>query len=425
MPPIDGSTPSESPKPESSAPWKKLLSWAIRILAAAAGVTYIVVALNWSDTVTLPAGYDLPGTVSEVGAASPSEPATYRLEAHDAQAGVYRLAMPQADGGEVFLEVLVTEVTDAPETPTFNPGVVTMLSGAKLPMLLAGLLLFGLILPLQTKRWQMLMHCRGITPSYGKTFRLVMVGMFFNICLPGSTGGDVVKAYYAARGTDQRASAVMSVIFDRVLGMLALILLGGLVGLTLLDDARLGRVIAAIWIGLAGLLSMGVIYFTPPIRRVLGVDMLLRNLPGKGMIAKIDAAATAYRGYAKTLLIGLGLSLIVHTLIVLSVAMAGWALGMTRPLQVLGAVLPIVMLTQAIPLFPMGLGVADAAAVQLLVEPGQATVNQVIGMMLLQRLFLVFYALCGSVVLIRGNYHLHHDDDIIEPGEPKAESSPG
>ena len=49
-----------------------------------------------------------------------------------------------------------------------------------------------------------------------------------NVELPGSTGGDVVKAWYAARqAPSRRTAAVMSVIVDRIVGLLALIMLGG------------------------------------------------------------------------------------------------------------------------------------------------------------------------------------------------------
>ena len=41
-------------------------------------------------------------------------------------------------------------------------------------------------------------------------------------------GGDLLKAYYASKQTTHRARAVYSVLIDRVIGMLGLILLGGI-----------------------------------------------------------------------------------------------------------------------------------------------------------------------------------------------------
>ena len=56
---------------------------------------------------------------------------------------------------------------------------------------------------------------------------MVLIKSANNSFMPGSTGGDVVKAYYAAKHTIWRTRAILSVLIDRALGLLALIVLGG------------------------------------------------------------------------------------------------------------------------------------------------------------------------------------------------------
>jgi len=73
----------------------------------------------------------------------------------------------------------------------------------------------------------MLLEAQDIHMGQGRAFVLNMVGSFYNSFMPGSTGGDLVKAYYAAKHTTHRTRAVMTVIIDRILGLLALIILGG------------------------------------------------------------------------------------------------------------------------------------------------------------------------------------------------------
>ena len=64
--------------------------------------------------------------------------------------------------------------------------------------------------------------------SLARTFVINMVGAFYNTFLPGSTGGDLLKAYYAAKQTTMhRTAPVMSVIIDRIIGLLALVMMGG------------------------------------------------------------------------------------------------------------------------------------------------------------------------------------------------------
>src|ERR1051326_133119 len=75
--------------------------------------------------------------------------------------------------------------------------------------------------------WHILLRILGIEMSRMRAFVINMVGAFYSTFMPGSTGGDVLKAYYAAKNTPFRTRAVMSVIVDRAIGLIALILLGG------------------------------------------------------------------------------------------------------------------------------------------------------------------------------------------------------
>ncbi len=398
---------------------RRHLGLVVRILLAAAGVTYIALNLEWSDRVLLPAGTMVDGSALTESVKAPV------LEQRD---GAYVVARPDVnDPGEVLENktFVVPEATvDAGEnSPSFQPSVVTMLREANLGLLLAGLGLWGLVFPLQTYRWWSLMRCQGLHTSMHRTFRLTMVGTFFNICMPGATGGDVMKAYYAAKGGSQRATAVVSVVIDRAVGLVALVILGGLVGLTRLDDPRVANMTGAVWLGLLALAVMAGVYFSP-VRRLVGFHLLLRALPGKDLLRKADRAAKAYGRSWGTVLVALLISILVHVLITLSISMAGYALGVEHDLGFMMATLPVVLLVQAVPLFPMGLGIADAAAVNLLVGPA-ASRTQVLGLMLVQRLYMIAYAMLGSIVLIRGDIRLQSGPTVgAELDTPDPDTGP-
>lgn len=60
-----------------------------------------------------------------------------------------------------------------------------------------------------------------------QSFKLTMIGNFFNMAIPGTVGGDIVKGIYLARNEEAykgRSSGI--VIIDRVIGLLALLLIG-------------------------------------------------------------------------------------------------------------------------------------------------------------------------------------------------------
>lgn len=94
------------------------------------------------------------------------------------------------------------------------------------PLALAGLLLFGVCLAICTVRWKLVLHAQGLELSWPKTINVFMIGTFFNAFLFGATGGDVVKSIYVARETGHKKTEAISTVFiDRVVGLVALVLL--------------------------------------------------------------------------------------------------------------------------------------------------------------------------------------------------------
>jgi len=98
-------------------------------------------------------------------------------------------------------------------------------------------LCFGLVLVCAAFRWQLLMKVQGISLSWFRVWQLVMIGMFYNLFLPGGTGGDLVKIFYAVREAPRSKSAVfLSVVVDRLTGMFALILVSSAVFLVFFKE---------------------------------------------------------------------------------------------------------------------------------------------------------------------------------------------
>ena len=76
-------------------------------------------------------------------------------------------------------------------------------------------------------RWQRIVAVTGGDMRLGRALSAFFVGAFYNCFLPSSVGGDVVRAWRARRDGLTLASAVNSVILDRIaalLGLLAVIL---------------------------------------------------------------------------------------------------------------------------------------------------------------------------------------------------------
>ena len=229
-----------------------------------------------------------------------------------------------------------------------------------------------------------------------------MAGLFFNLCMPGTTGGDVMKAYYAARSTDQRGDAVVSVMVDRVCGLLGLILLVGVVGLFSLHDPLISKLVIAMWAGFAALIVFGLLYTSPRLREKLKFKERLSWLPGVGLLKKVDGWVAAYRNHLGTLASAIALSMPMHLGLAGAMVLAGYALGIDQPLLYLLGTVPVVFLLWSLPISgPLGLGPLDYVAVQLIIGTSDSTTaQQAVVMFVAYRLYAVVMGLCGSAALI-------------------------
>ena len=75
-------------------------------------------------------------------------------------------------------------------------------------------------------RWNMILKTQEIILSLKETTQLFLIGQFFNSVMPGAVGGDVGKAIYAAKVTHSRKTeAVTSIVIDRTIGLISLLML--------------------------------------------------------------------------------------------------------------------------------------------------------------------------------------------------------
>ncbi|MEO0475147.1 MAG: lysylphosphatidylglycerol synthase transmembrane domain-containing protein, partial [Planctomycetota bacterium] len=294
-----------------------------------------------------------------------------------------------------------TELGTADDQPQFKPSFVTILGQADTTRLVFGGLLLIPVVLIATVRWWVLMRARGIQVGLARVGRLALAGYFFNLCMPGTTGGDVMKAYYAAKGTDQRADAVVSIGIDRLCGLVGLVLLVGLLGLLSLDDPLILKITIAMWSGLAALITVAWLYTSPTLRNKLRLGAKLGKLPGSKLLRNLDAWVSAYRRHLGSLAAAVGLSVLIHLGVAIAMASAGFALGIDQPLVILMSMIPIVLMLWSLPVSgPLGLGPLDYVAVLLIVGSSQTTDQQALMMFVAFRLYLVAVGLIGSLALL-------------------------
>ncbi len=69
-------------------------------------------------------------------------------------------------------------------------------------------------------RWGILLQSQKISIPYSAAVRLHFLGLFYNNCMPGAVGGDLIRAWYVTKHTEKKFEAALSVFVDRIIGLI-------------------------------------------------------------------------------------------------------------------------------------------------------------------------------------------------------------
>jgi uncharacterized protein (TIRG00374 family) len=367
---------------------RTLLRWGLRVAGLALVIFVLVTQVRWRDTLTLTDGTVLTGRVEvlsdggyhvEEGAV----PGTHGVKGYGVAAE--RVARRDLAGRSV------------PDVVLGLPSLAARLAG-RAPVVAIVLLVLAAVVVLTAWRWQRLLRALDLRLPFGQAARLSWIGLFFNIAIPGATGGDVVKAFYAARVLGAPTRAVVSVFVDRVLGLLALVLLAGGAVLLAPSDPAYDTPKRLVLLCLAGALVGGAVVLSRRLRRALGLAALLRRLPFAHVLAEADAALRLYRKKPREVGFALLLSLGNHVGFVVAAWLLAGALGMRDlGLAPLFVVVPLASLIGAVPLLPGGWGVGEVAYAWLL-QPFGVAATEAVSLSVLLRLANLVVGLPGGVL---------------------------
>jgi uncharacterized membrane protein YbhN (UPF0104 family) len=221
-----------------------------------------------------------------------------------------------------------------------NPDFVNLLEGWRnwLWWRLSGAVLLVLAAVVLTVcRWQMLARTLGLEFSTREALRVGFLGYAVNLLPLGLVGGDAVKAVFLSRlNPTRRTEAVATVFVDRVIGLVALLLLASL-GTLLIDvneigkaDPDLQRKLSILCWAIRGAaiagLAAGALLFVPGFTTSSFWNLLAKIPVLGGIIQKLVGAMHIYSGRADRLLLAMLMSLGVHLLFVAMIYVIGSAL---------------------------------------------------------------------------------------------------
>jgi uncharacterized membrane protein YbhN (UPF0104 family) len=170
---------------------------------------------------------------------------------------------------------------------------------------------------LTNARWYLLVKAQDFPFRFSDALRLGFIGYLFTYLGPGTAGGDIVKAVMIAREQKSRRSiAAATVVLDRILGMLALFMVGAFASFyqpaALLDHPKIRLVVAVLWGGsLAGLIGMLVVLH-PSVPRSRWLKRLVRIRFIGPIIGELTNALLLYQQKRRYLFAAVGISVLGH-----------------------------------------------------------------------------------------------------------------
>ena len=256
-------------------------------------------------------------------------------------------------------------------------------------------------------RWQWLLRAQQIRLPLVRTLELTLIGNFFNVALPGAVSGDLVKAFYVGQEVEgQRARSFGSILFDRVVGVSALVIVSAAALSIGLDAFRGTRLMHGIRI-LMTVAAMCVIAFYAYLFMVQEqrdpLLILLRRIEAKvsraGSFTRIYEGIRHYHHHPRTVAAVLTLSIVIHLLVGCACFWFARALGdVNVPLLSCYVVVPLGLLVTAVPVAPAGVGTGHAAFLFLFGLIGSQVGPDVYS---LYALSLALFASFGGVIYLR------------------------
>ncbi len=306
--------------------------------------------------------------------------------------------------------------------------------------LILAVVLFTCVQAALAKRWTSLLRSHDILIPFPQAARLTFLGLFYNNFMPGSVGGDILKAWYATHHCqpEKKIHAALSVLFDRVLGLTGTLVLGSIAALSLKNSFRLPvrgfniDIKLIIIVIISTIAISGCLIASKRIRKTLRISLLLQKLPFQKKLQEIDKGIAIYKRRPGGVVVALLITFTAQTLAISSV----WLLTIALDIKGISllhclTIMPIVWVISAAVPVPGGLGVIEnlmvpffiAAADSSAFESPEQLEARVIALTILNRMMIYISSAPGGLVPIFGGHLPKQAEMAKEIAQVEEESS--
>ncbi len=237
--------------------------------------------------------------------------------------------------------------------PDVELGIRSVVTKADMTAAVIAILVFFPVPFIQSLRLVWMLAVQSVHLRLWDATKLSFAGNFFNFALPGTTGGDLIKAYYITHYTHHKTEAVTTVFLDRAIGLLGLMLLASVMiayGWNTLpwDAAMRKSTVTALGLIWAGLAVGTILVFSARLRGMLRLSSLAARLPAGEHLIRIGRATVAMRQHKGLVIASLLNTVVLQGLVVFSAYLMARALHMEGSFELYFVCVPIGFLIAAI-----------------------------------------------------------------------------
>ncbi|MBL7069783.1 MAG: flippase-like domain-containing protein [Candidatus Omnitrophica bacterium] len=229
-------------------------------------------------------------------------------------------------------------------------------------IVISTIFLFFLTIFIMAYRFKTILWAKGLLLRFSEVLNLTFIGYFFNNFLPTAVGGDVVKAYYAYKKTDDKLNSFISVFMDRFMGFLSLFILAGASLIFSYRYVKSKPLITSLTIAVLFTLVLTLtLFFNRRLARLfLPLLPLVRRLNLKEKIERVYNNINAFREnrglIAQTLLLSIAAQLVGFFIIYILIK----GMGSFISLKMVLLLMPLVYIISMLPSIN-GLGIRESA----------------------------------------------------------------
>jgi uncharacterized protein (TIRG00374 family) len=285
---------------------------------------------------------------------------------------------------------------------------------AKFSLLILALLMFGSVACMASYRLNLLLKTQGIYLSAWGIIRLTLIGIFFNLALPGAVSGDMMKMYLLARHTThQKEGAILTILLDRVIGLTGLFIVAFLVVIFSFDLIseidRSHRIvkIAGYIVGIGSLFGIIFMILMGLRERVMRLSFIVwlighcqRVLPAVilNSIENLGSAMKLFRRNHFTIITAILISVLIHAVLALNFYCIGVGVGENViKLKSYFISVPVANAVAALPLTPGGIGTRDLT-ITLFLKSMKASDEMAAAIPVIFTLVIVFWGMVGGII---------------------------